>query len=215
MLYIKWYVGLYWLPNHVWSSASSANLIHLTLLGMIYESMAPIHWCFEVFVSGIAHQTGVDPWSSMDFLNPHISFGYIQATSTRKLLHQPPHVLRKVSHFWSQSSPHFLELKSSASDSWILQHGDPPSGHRLFEHQLGPTLPIYESIGLTLPVILWIHELGMGFFYPFEYIHIINDPSMVGVYQSIRGDWPPDGLTTAGSGGNGIGLGKKMPLFAT
>jgi len=55
----------------------------------------------------------------------------------------------------------------------------------------------------------------MGFFYPLEYIHIINDPSMVGVYQSIRGDWPPDGLTTAGSGGNGIGLGKKMPLFAT
>lgn len=36
---------------------------------------------------------------------------------------------------------------------------------------------------------------------------------MVGVYQSIRGDWPPDGLMTAGSGGNGIGLGKKKAPF--
>lgn len=123
MVYIKWYVALYWLPNHVWSSASS-NLIHLTLLGMIYESMAPhTLMCLRFFVSGIAHQTRVFPPEVPWFLlTPQISFTYKQhhATSTRKLLKinipmffvtSPKSLVTSIA-----SSPYFSE----ASDPWIL-----------------------------------------------------------------------------------------------
>ena len=102
-------------------SESSAHLIHLTLLGMIYESMAPHTLMFGGFsIRDCTSNSGFSPWSSMVFVD---SSDFFWLHTSNIMQHQPANCFINIPMFFVKyrlflvtsiaSSPHFLQLKSS------------------------------------------------------------------------------------------------------